>query len=395
MVYHPDHVRHVLIDNARNYFKGKTHDLMRIWTGQTLASAEGELWRRQRRIMNPAFARPNIARLFAAMVACTEELVSRLAGQLHVDMHQEMMLTTLNIVTRTLFGATISESQIAAIERGVVEGSKAMIKMYFGGLPLPYFIPTPTHRSLARAIALMDEVIFALIEERRQKSAPEWDLLGLLLDGKDEETGERMSIQQVRDEMIGLLLAGHETMANGLSWTWVMLGREPAVLERVLEEIDAQVAKRTPTFEDVQRLTYTHAVLQETLRLYPPAWSTARTAAADDVIAGHLIRKGELVLVCPIVTHRDPRFWPDPERFDPQRFLAPQPDRQRHAFYPFGAGQHTCIGNHFAITEGILILTMTLQSFLPQLSSEYRICAEPLLTLRPKGGVPLSLSRRG
>jgi cytochrome P450 len=306
-----------------------------------------------------------------------------------IDVSDEMMHLTLMIISRTMFGADLGAeaNRIGqAVSTGIIESNRRM----FSFPEIPFWIPTPANRRFLDARAVLDEVVQRMITNRRQSGNPAAhnDLLSMLIEAQDEATGERMSDQQLRDEVLTIFVAGHETTANALSWAWYLLSRNPAVRTKLRHELDQVLGGRTPTMADLPNLRYTAMVIEEAMRLYPPAWEIERQAVADDTIGGYHIPAGTIVMLSPYVVHRHPQFWSNPEGFEPERFLPERSEgRPRFAYFPFGGGPRLCIGNNFALMEAQLILAMVTQRFDLNLLPGRIPSPEPLVTLRPHGGV--------
>ena len=385
LINHPDYIRHVLQSNGQNYNKDTFLNkyMLESLTGQGLLTSENPLWREQRRLIQPAFHRHSLPRFAVLMQEATTRTLARLEAAADtaepIDIGNEMMRLTLDIVTQALFGYDISDKADAIGE--------AMDTMTTIG--------KPRHRKVREAIELMDHIVFAIIDDRRQQ--PERardDLLAMLIDARYDD-GSAMPDRQIRDEIMSLLVAGHETTANTLSWTWYLLDQYPAVVEQLEAEIDTVLAGGVPNVEDFPRLVYTDRIIQEAMRLYPSAWSISRRALGDDEIGGYFIPAGAIVAMSPYTMHRHPAFWDEPERFDPDRFTPERvAARPRFAYFPFGGGARQCIGNHFALMESMIII--------PSIAGRYRlrrVSAEPveehaLVTLRPRNGIPVMVERR-
>lgn len=396
---HPDHIEYVLRTNNRNYLKSKNYEPVKLVVGEGLIVSEGDFWRRQRRLAQPAFHRKRIAGLASLMVAETEAMLERWASSPQgcgepFDVHREIGSLTLRIVAKALFGANVGEDAV-----GRISEAQAFLNGYvdsrMGALPkLPHQVPTPNNTRYRRALKDLEGIVYSLIEGRRKDEGGE-DLLSMLLEARDEETGEGMGGVQLRDEVMTLLIAGNETTAVALSWAWYLLSGHPEVNQRLHEELDAVLGGRAPTFEDLPRLPYTTAVLKEAMRLYPPAWIFSRRPIEDDEIGGYQVPAGTTVLISPYVTHRNPAYWEEPETFDPERFEEGRSEgRLELAYLPFGGGPRKCIGDRFALTEGVLVLATVAQRYHLRLVSGRKIAPEPLVTLRPKGGVPVVLEER-
>jgi cytochrome P450 len=269
------------------------------------------------------------------------------------------------------------------------------VRRTFAPITLPLAIPTPRNRAYRGAQQELDRVVYGIIEKRRKDGGEADDVLAMLMAARDEETGEAMDDRQLRDEVMTMFLAGHETTANALAWTWSLLSKNPAERRKLEAEVDAVLGDRPPTFDDLASLKYTRMVVDESMRLYPPAWIVGRTAMQDDTIRGYRVPKGSFVAAATYLTHRHPGFWSNPEGFDPERFTPEaSASRHRYAYIPFGAGPRICIGNAFAIMEAQLVTAMIAQRFRVDLASGAKLEPEPLITLRPRGGVPVTLRRR-
>ncbi len=396
----PDGIKHVLQDNHRNYSKDTVQfNTLALVTGQGLLTSDGDYWLRQRRMLQPAFHRQRITGFGAAMVGATERLLARwdlLAPPAALDVDAEMMALTLEIVGRTLFTADLSHAARDLVS-AVLIALDYIIYRAQTPLSLPLFLPTPRNLKFRNALQTLDHAVSRLVADRRALAAetprPN-DLLQMLLDARGED-GTPMSDTQLRDEIITLIIAGHETVASALTWTWYLLAENPAVEARLGAELAGVLDGRPPTMEDLPCLTYTRAVLDEALRLYPPAWLITRKALDADVVAGHALPAGSLVIISPYVVHRRAEAWPEPERFQPERFLDGQTSAApRFTYLPFGGGPRLCIGNLFALTEGVLILATVAQRYQLRLTPGHGVRVDPLVTIRPHGGLPMQLIRR-
>lgn len=390
---HPDHVRDVLVTQGRHFAKGRALERAKQMVGEGILTSEGEFHLRQRRLMQPAFHRSRLdgyARQMADWSARTRDAWRDDAA---VDVHAEMMRLTLNIVAATLFSADVE-----AETHDIAEALDAAFEAFdFGFGPLSVILdrlPTPRRRRFLAARARLDATIYRMIRERAA-GEDRGDLLSMLLLATDTEgDGGRMDERQVRDEALTLFLAGHETTANLLTWTWLLLARHPEVEARLHAEVDAVLGDgEVPGFEAMARLPYTRAVLAETMRFYPPAYVLGRRATAPVEIGGYVLPAETLVLLPQCVVHRDPRWWPDADRYEPARWLQPDEGRPKFAYFPFAAGTRICIGEQFAWLEGVLALAT--------LARRWRVrvpgpdpAPEPIITLRPAGGMPGVLARR-
>ena len=388
---HPDHIQHVLVDNHRNYNKqSRGFKAIAQFLGNGLLTSEGGFWLRQRRLMQPAFHRERLAGLSRIMseeaLACVGRWESKARSGEEFNAASEMMRLTLRVVSRSMFGAEISGGE------ETVERSMAVILKY--GMrritnPLLDFLPAPSTWKFRRAVGEMDSLVRGIIAARRARPAEhEGDLLSMLMEAKDEETGEGMDDRQLRDETMTMFTAGNETTANALAWTFYLLAQNPAAEARLREELAAVLGDRTPGVEDLPKLPYLSCVIKESLRLYPPAWVISRMSEGRDAAGGFEIPANCLVIVSPYLTHRHSAFWPEPERFKPERFLEPgAAELPRFAYFPFGGGPRQCIGNGFALMEAQIVLATLLPRFRLKLDPDHGVEPEPLITLRPKGGL--------
>ncbi|AKI98844.1 cytochrome P450 [Archangium gephyra] len=393
----PELIKHVLVDHADRY--GKPSSLVRdAWPvlGNGLFTSSGDFWKRQRRLMQPSFHKERLATLAGSMVDATRQMLARWRARPSpsepLDVAAEMMHLTLGIVGRALFSTDVSgnASRVGqALTVALAETNRRILSL---GLYAPDFLPTARNRAFRQALGTLDSVIFDIIARRRAGETQGDDLLATLMAAQDADTGERMTDAQLRDEATTLFLAGHETTANALAWLWHLLAQNPEVETRARAEVQRVLGGRTPTAQDIPQLRYLTQVFEEAMRLYPPAWIMARQPVKEDVLAGVQIPASPRVIVVtpPYAIHRNPRLWPEPERFDPERFSPEQTaQRPRMAYLPFGGGQRLCIGNNFALMEATLIIAEVLQHFRLRAVPGHTVEPEPLVTLRPKGGLPM------
>jgi cytochrome P450 len=413
VVTHPDSVEHIVYDNWKNYDQGSGMKETKALLGDGLLTSSGALWRRQRSLVQPALRRSRVCEFADTMARCTEAMLDRWDRELPerdlqgFDAAAEMNRLTLDIAARAQFGASLSEEDARVISESLPPLMREAVRRQFSLAPAPTWMPTPNNRRLAKHIDHLDEVVFRIIENRRRRVAaggePGSDLLGLLMSACTEEdgvdNGAGMSDRLLRDESMNLLMAGHETTAQFLAWTWNLLSLYPAARLRVEAEVDAVAAahggRGAPTGKDLQSLDYTRRVLDESLRLYPPAWIFRRTAIEDDVVGGFRLPAGSDVLLVPYVIHRHEAFWENPEAFDPDRFLPERSEgRHRCAYVPFGGGPRLCIGMHFALLEALVVVTMVSQRYRLDRVAGPAIQPEASFTLRPKGGVQVIARNR-
>lgn len=400
LVSHPSAVEHVLRGSQRNFRKpGRFAGPVRAVIGRGLLANEGESWLLQRRLMQPAFHRRRLDAFVGQMSVAAEAAALRWEEHARagtpVDVVAEMLRTTLQVVGTTLFStdiATGADRVRAAVDRVLAHLNRRL------NLPvtLPEWVPTARNRRFRRALAALDEVVYGMIRERRGAAGAGDDLLDMLLEARDADTGERMSERQVRDEAITLILAGHETTAAALGWSWYLLMRHPGALGRLHREVDEVLGHRLPGMDDLPRLRWTRAVFEEALRLYPPAWALPREAVADDVVGGFRIPAGSLLVVCAWVTHRRPDLWAGPEQFEPGRFLEEEGGGGivPFSYYPFGAGARQCIGSHFTLMEAQVVLATLARRFRLAPLSDREVPPDATFTLRPGGPILARVERR-
>jgi cytochrome P450 len=395
-VTHPDLIKEVLVAKNQHFVKGRALQRAKRLLGNGLLTSEGEAHRRQRRLVLPAFHRDRINSYGATMIEHAGNCSANWVDGTTVDVDQEMMRLTLSIVGKTLFNADVSDSA-----RDVGQAMTSILEM-FHLLLLPFSellekFPLPQNRRFEAARARLDGIIYGLIEERRASGKDQGDLLSMLLAATDEESGDGMTDQQVRDEALTLFIAGHETTANALTWTWYLLSQHPEAEQRLHDELDAVLDPgAAPTLGDLPRLVYTERVFAESMRLYPPGWAIGRKSISECTIGGYAIPAGSLVLINVYGLHRDGRFFPEPERFDPERWT-PEAKEARHSYsyVPFGGGVRRCIGENFAWMEGALVLATLARNWRFRPDPGQQIGINPLMTLRPKYGMRMSLHRRG
>ena len=391
---HPDYFHTVLVEKAAQFhkagsYKDETRGLARI-LGNGLVTSDGDYWRRQRKLIQPAFHARRIEAYADEMVKLTLLMLQGWQDGKEVEVNDAMMRLTLAVVAKTIL-----DTDITADAEKIAEAVTVFQHLAFGVDIFPLWLPTPSHLRQRRVEKAMNDIVAALIVERRKMTEDRGDLLSMLLKIVDE-TGQGMTDQQIRDEVVTLFLAGHETTANALTWTWYLLAQHPAVEQKLHEELDRVLQGRVPTLADLQHLLYTEQVLQESMRLYPPIWNMSRQALMDVEIGGYIIPKGSEVNLNTYAMHHDPRWWQEPERFLPERF---DPDQQtsvpKMAYLPFSSGPRVCIGNSFAMMEARLILaTIASRCRLRMKSGQASVQIEPLIALRPKGGLSLRVEAR-
>ncbi len=382
-------------DNHTNYIKGPFFDPIRAIAGNGLFTADGELWLRQRRLIQPAFHRQRIASFGQVMTDQAERMLARwdaavtAAPDRPLDVSAAMVRLTMAVVSAAMFGAAVDDAAdaiSAAIQVGLDDIQYRFDRPFYP--PLGW--PLPHNRRVQAAIRTLDQTVFQMIERRRSSGEERDDLLGMLMAARDEGASHGMDDRQLRDEVITIFVAGHETTARLLTWVFYLLDQHHDVAARLRAELATVLGGRTPTMADLPNLVYTRQVIDETLRLYPPVWVTNRQALAEDAALGYRIPAGALVSISPYAAHRHPAFWSDPERFDPERFNSEQATgRHRFAYLPFGGGPRQCIGNTFALTEAVLILATVAQRYQLHLPPGARVEVVPQATLQPRGGLPM------
>ncbi len=397
IVCHPAHVKQVLQEKNHNFGKGKSWEAMRHVIGNSLATADGEYWLRQRRIIQPAFHRERLARLASLTV---ETIERRLEGWednaktgLPLDLGRELKQLSLDGFLGGMFGTSLTREEALALDGAlcdVADGIGVALVASF----LPKFVPVPGRKKFRRAIETVDRVVYRVLHDRRATSGQADDLLGMLLDARDAETGEGMTDSQLRDELVGLFIAAFETTSLSVGWTLFALTKHPEIERHLVAELDRVLGDRRPRFEDLRELAYARMVFEEAMRRYPPGWVLPRQAESDDEIGGYRVRAKSFVLVCNFLTHMHPDFWDDPDRFDPSRFSAEQVSgRSKYAFLPFGAGPHQCVGNSFATMQAQFIIASALRRFHFELAAPVRVKAVHV-TLRPHPSLLVRVTSR-
>ena len=399
-LFHPDHVKAVLVDHAKHVSKDTPgFDALRLLLGNGLVTSDGAFWRRQRRIAQPAFHRAKIFALGGRMVDLTKRTADEWthaarAGDT-VDVAESMMRLTLRVVADTMLGQDV-ERDAAHVGRAITHLLHDLNERIVRPWAPPVTWPTPRNRRFLEARDSVARVIEeAIAKKRAQPDAPGGEFLRMLIEARDEETGEAMTDQQLRDEVVTIFGAGHETTANLLAWTWSWLSRLPHVRRRMRAELDEVLGDRDATSDDYPKLPYTRAVLAESLRLTPVVWLVSRRVEQDIALGEHTLPAGSLAFLSPYATHRHPKFWENPEGFDPERFLeGAGSDRPTLAYFPFGAGPRKCIGDTFALVEATLVLATLARRFELELPPGLVPEPEPVITMRPRGGLPMRVRLR-
>jgi cytochrome P450 len=394
LLNHPSHADYVLQKNHQNFNKNtRSAAFIKCVTGDGLLTSNGDFWQRQRRLLQPSFHRQNIAGFASQMTSATASMLETwharaLSGQ-PMDVSSEMMRLTYTIVGRTLFTAEVGPDA-DTIEKAM----QVILPHTFGrlgrALNWPDWLPTPQNLRFRTALRNIDRVVYRIIEQHRRAldaGHPQHDLLAMLLRVRDEETGAGFTDEQLRNETITFLLAGHETTANALTWTFYLLSQHPEIELQLRGELATVLGGRAPTLDDLPRLAFTKMVIKEAMRLYPPIWIIERRVISDDAVGGFHLPVGSSVVVSPYALHRHPAFWKNPEVFGPSRFAGPTPE----AYIPFGTGPRFCIGNEFAMLEAQLITAMVVQSFRLRLVPGQIVEPLPGITLRTRHGLWMTL----
>jgi cytochrome P450 len=391
----PDLIRDVLITRQHDFMKSRVLQRAKVLLGEGLLTSEGSFHARQRRLVQPAFHRQRLAGYAATMIEYALATRSGWQDGQTLDIAQEMTRLTLAIVAKTLFNADVQS------DARVIGQALSAVLQLFDLVMMPFSrvierLPLPAIRRFEHGRQTLDDIIYRIIDERRGSGRDYGDLLSMLLLAEDEEASGGMTDSQVRDEALTLFLAGHETTANALTWTWYLLSRNPDAEKQFHAELDRVLGGRDPAPDDFEELRYTRAVLTESMRLYPPAWGIGRMALRRFDAAGYSVEPGDIVLMSPFVVHRDPRWFPEPERFDPARWGEElSVARPKFSYFPFGGGARVCIGEHFAWMEGVLLLAALGQRWRLELEPGHPVDYRALITLRPRYGMRMKVRARG
>ena len=393
MVNDPALVKHVLQDNFTNYRRSRFYNVIRPILGEGIFLSEDERWLRQRRLLQPPFHGRDLIDMTSRIASAVSDMLDRwrapAARSEPIDVAQEMMRLTLEVVFRTLLTVrlpNVSDTVYEALKVVLHEAEQRVWSM----LPMRDRLPIPSNLAFRRGMAELDEIVRKVIADRRSDPEPPRDLLTILLEAFPNCDNDPVEAKELRDHVISIIIAGHETAANVLIWMYALLSRSPEIERRMRQEVTAVCADRAPTIDDVRKLTYTANVFSEAARLYPPVWTFSREAVEDDWLGDVRVAKGSNIMVCAYAMHRNPRYWENPEGFDPDRFL-PERSADRHpfAYFPFSAGPRTCLGKRFGQIEGVIVAAMVAQRFRLELVPGHEVAAEPMITLRPRGKVPM------
>lgn len=394
---HPDLAEEVLVKQSDRFVK--VYDPQRptglaLVLGNGLVTSSGEVWKRHRRIIQPIFHRSRMAAMADRMAQVGEQRMASWKDREGdtIDIVAEMMQLALEVISQTMFSTSMAQ-HIDRISHALQVSIKFAFDSFSNPLFLPLWVPTVRNREFHSVMQFLDGLMYGLLAERRRSGAHHDDLLDLLLQARDEETGEGLNDQELRDEALTIFAAGHETTANALAWTWYLLATHPEARTRFHEEVDRVLQGRTPNADDLSQLPYTRALFDESLRLYPPAPAVQRKAATRTTIGGMSLPEGAFVLVGTYNLHRHPAFWSNPEQFWPERWLNDERLTSRYAYMPFGAGPRACVGLHFASVEGPLLLALIGRRYDLHLAQE-KVEPHLMVTLRPKGGIRMTIERR-
>lgn len=394
----PEWIKYVLVDNNKNYTKSFAYDSIKLFLGNGLLTSEGEFWKRQRRLAQPAFHKEKLALMFQNMVEQTNKCIQSLeklcdTNEL-VDLSKELYKLTLDIVNSTLFYNEV-DNTTNRIYKLVSEGNEHITKRVDNLFQLPEWIPTPNRMREKQVLKEMDDVFFSVIENRRKGNVQHEDLLSMLMEARDEETGETMSNRQLRDEILTIFVAGHETTQIALGWTFYLLTQNQDKLKILMDEIDNELKGELPTPQSIRGLHYLKQVIDESMRCFPPAWIMGRKTIDKDIINGCEIPPDTNVIMPIYVVHHDARVWENPYEFIPERFAFENlKDKHKYSYFPFGGGPRLCIGNNFAIQEMQVCLAMILQKFRVEVDRNFNPELEPLVTLRPKYDIYAKIFKR-
>ncbi len=397
VVSDPDMVKHIMQDNNRNYCKSYAYKVLEALLGQGLLTSEGDFWRKQRRLMQPAFHKERMNAFTSIMTDAGQELVdrwSKVEEGTEVNVSKDLMRMTLDIVCKSMFSADVSDA-MDVVNREFDKANEMLIKRIMSPIKVPLWLPTPGNLNETRTYAAIKAVIADIIRKRRAGGGRYDDLLAMLMEMRDEDTGESMSDEQIQDEVITIFLAGHETTAVALSWLFYNLDAYPEVEQRLVDEEKQVLNGRAPLMDDTRTLTYARMVIDETLRLYPPAWVIGRHSLDEDQLGNYRIPPRTNCMIAVYQIHRDPKHWPDPERFIPERFAKENAQgRHKFVYFPFGGGPRLCIGNNFALMEMQFIVPMVLRNFKLRLPNGANYTKDPLITMRPHEDLRMVISRR-
>lgn len=390
---HPDLIKEVLVTKASFFKKGRGLQIAGQFLGNGLLTSEGETHKRQRRLMQPQFHLKQVSTFADLMTEHTERMISNWVNMEDRNIHRDMTELALGIINYAMFGHIMTED-VQKIGEIIESGSRRNFQQARSVLSLPKFLTARKDERLQQSRAYLDQIIYSMIENRRNHPDEHHDLLSLLLEAKDED-GSKMTDKEIRDQLITIYIAGHETTANTLTWTWLLLSQNKEVERKFWIELDEVLGGKLPSFYDVPKLKYTNQIIQESMRLFPAAWVIGREAIDSIEIGGKVISKGDTVLMSQYAMHRNPKYYENPDQFQPERFdhdlLKTIPS---YAYFPFGGGPRICIGNSFALMEVAIVLAVIGQRFRLQVYEPHSVKPEALVTLRVKGGLKVKVIKR-
>ncbi len=397
IVSEPDYVQHILQKNNRNYIKGHAYEELKHLLGNGLLTSEGDFWRKQRRLIQPAFHRERLTGFAKIMIEECQVVMGKwrvLPNGSTINLSKAMMEMTLQIVCKAMFSSDVAHL-VEEVNREFNYANEKLIQRTTNPFSLPLSIPTPGNLKEKNSYENIRKMVDGIIEKRRQSSEKYQDLLAMLMEARDEQTGEGMSDEQLRDEVVTIFLAGHETTGVALTWLFHCLDENNEVEEQLLEEFNNVLDENLPGIQHLRKLTYTRMVIDETLRLYPPVWLLGRQSLEDDMLGDYIIPKNTNCLIPVYSIHRDKRYWNEPLKFMPERF-EPERSKSRHkfAYFPFGGGPRLCVGNNFALMEMQLALPMILREFTLHKPKNFTFKKDPLITMRPHPEMQMVIERR-
>lgn len=396
MVADPTMVKRVMQDNNKNYVKSRAYDVLKVLLGEGLLTSEGDFWRKQRRLIQPSFHRDRLASFVKIKTDACQNMINswnKLPAGAEADVSSSLMELTLTIVCRAMFSSDVGDA-MDVVNREFDKANENLIQRVVNPFPIPYWVPLPHVQEEKRGYDAIKQVVADIVEKRRKATRKYDDLLAMLMEVEDAETGERMSNKQIQDEVITIFLAGHETTAVALTWLMHCLDENPEVEAKLAEEEQRVLNGRTPQLQDLHDLEYTKMVIDETLRLYPPAWIIGRHALDEDELGGYRIPKNTNCIIPVYYIHRDPNIWNEPNKFIPERFNKQNSQgRHKFAYFPFGGGPRLCIGNNFALMEMQLIVPMIIRAFRLRKPKGFEFRKEPLVTMRPSPHMKMIINK--
>jgi cytochrome P450 len=395
LITNPELVRYILQTNQKQYVKGSQYKLLKLVLGNGLVTSEGDLWRRQRKLIQPAFHKQYIYTLFNDMLACTnkmvEEFEKKAEGKEVLYFSDEMMKVTLHIIGKTMLSADVT-AEASAVRNSLIYIGQEIASNAMSLVNLPLWVPTPANIKFRKEVKVLDKIIYRIINERRNGKEQKKDLLDMLMSSTYEDNGEHMPDDLLRDEIMTVFIAGHSTTATALAWTFYLIAQHPDVYQKLKKEVDDVIGTGELTLEHLQQLHYTKACFNESMRLYPPVWLFIRRALENNQVGDYIIEKDTDVLISPYITHHNESIWKDASSFKPERWLTDEVKQMdKFAYFPFAAGPRMCIGNNFALFEADIIIAKIIQKFKFEYAGDAPPEMEPSTTLRVKNRMPIRL----